>query len=114
MSNSFNLDLFRRTYQGPTVRVKLVAAENAASYLPAIPFTSSKDVWAYFSVLEDEPREVVIVTYLGGSSRPFLSNSSVILWFVKAFGVLAPGMCSHVDGLYSLVTCAIKLPCISK
>jgi DNA repair protein RadC len=43
MSSSFNLDLFRRTYQGPTVRVKLVAAENAASYLPAIPFTSSKD-----------------------------------------------------------------------
>jgi len=64
MSNSFNLDLFRRTYQGPTIRVKLVAAENAASYLPAIPFTSSKDVADYFSALEDEPREVVIATYL--------------------------------------------------
>ena len=64
MSNSFNLDLFRRTYQGPTVRVKLVAAENAASYLPAIPFTSSKDVMDYFSTLEEEPREVVIATYL--------------------------------------------------
>ena len=64
MSNSFNLDLFRKTYQGPTVRVKLVAAENAAAYLPAIPFTSSKDVWDYFSALEDEPREVVIATYL--------------------------------------------------
>ena len=64
MSNSFNLDLFRRTYQGPTIRVKLVAAENAASYLPAIPFTSSKDVWDYFSALEEEPREVVIATYL--------------------------------------------------
>jgi DNA repair protein RadC len=64
MSNSFNLDLFRRTYQGPTIRVKLVAAENAASYLPAIPFTSSKEVWDYFSALEDEPREVVIATYL--------------------------------------------------
>ncbi|MEX0803797.1 MAG: JAB domain-containing protein [Candidatus Binatia bacterium] len=64
MSNSFNLDLFRRTYQGPTVRVKLVAAENAAAYLPANPFTSSRDVWDYFSALEDEPREVVIATYL--------------------------------------------------
>jgi DNA repair protein RadC len=64
MSNSFNLDLFRRTYQGPTVRVKLIAAENAASYLPAIPFTSSKDVSDYFSTLEEEPREVVIATYL--------------------------------------------------
>ena len=64
MSNSFNLDLFRRTYQGPTIRVKLVAAENAAAYLPAIPFTSSQEVWDYFSALEDEPREVVIATYL--------------------------------------------------
>ena len=64
MSNSFNLDLFRKTYQGPTIRVKLVAAENAAAYLPAIPFTSSKDVWDYFSALEDEPREIVIATYL--------------------------------------------------
>ena len=64
MSNSFNLDLFRKTYQGPTIRVKLVAAENAAAYLPAIPFTSSKEVWEYFSALEDEPREVVIATYL--------------------------------------------------
>jgi len=44
--------------------VKLVAAENAASYLPAIPFTSSKDVMDYFSTLEEEPREVVIATYL--------------------------------------------------
>jgi DNA repair protein RadC len=64
MSNSFNLDLFRKTYQGPTIRVKLVAAENAAAYLPAIPFTSSKDVMDYFSTLEQEPREVVIATYL--------------------------------------------------
>jgi proteasome lid subunit RPN8/RPN11 len=64
MSNSFNLELFRKTYQGPTVRVKLVAAENAASYLPAIPFMSSKDVWDYFSPLEEEPREVVIATYV--------------------------------------------------
>jgi DNA repair protein RadC len=64
MSNSFDLDLLRRTYQGPTVRVKLVAAENAACYLPAIPFTSSKDVMDYFSTLEEEPREVVIATYL--------------------------------------------------
>ena len=64
MSNSFDLDLFRRTYQGPTIRVKLIAAENAASYLPAIPFTSSKDVMDYFSTLEEEPREVVIATYL--------------------------------------------------
>jgi DNA repair protein RadC len=69
MSNSFNLDLFRRTYQGPTVRVKLVAAENAASYLPAIPFTSSKDVMDYFSTLEEEPREVVIATYLDNKHR---------------------------------------------
>jgi len=64
MSNSFDLDLFRRTYQGPTVRVKLVVAENAASYLPAIPFTSSEEVADYFSALEEEPREVVIATYL--------------------------------------------------
>ena len=64
MSNSFNLDLFRKTYQGPTVRVKLIAAENAAAYLPAIAFTSSKDVSDYFSTLEEEPREVVIATYL--------------------------------------------------
>ena len=64
MSNSFDLDLFRKTYQGPTIRVKLVTAENAAAYLPAIAFTSSKDVWDYFSALEDEPREVVIATYL--------------------------------------------------
>jgi hypothetical protein len=56
MSNSFNLDLFRRTYQGPTVRVKLVVAENAASYLPAIPFTSSTDVMDYFSTLEEVSR----------------------------------------------------------
>jgi DNA repair protein RadC len=69
MSNSFNLELFRRTYQGPTVRVKLVAAENAAAYLPATPFTSSKDVWDYFSTLEEEPREVVIATYLDNKHR---------------------------------------------
>jgi DNA repair protein RadC len=69
MSSSFNLDLFRRTYQGPTVRVKLVAAENAASYLPAIPFTSSKDVMDYFSTLEEEPREVVIATYMDNKHR---------------------------------------------
>jgi len=69
MSNSFNLELFRSTYQGPTVRVKLVAAENAASYLPAIPFTSSKDVWDYFATLEEEPREVLIATYLNNKHR---------------------------------------------
>ncbi len=69
MSNSFNLELFRKTYQGPTTRVKLVAAENAASYLPAIPFTSSKEVWDYFSTLEEEPREVVIATYLDNRHR---------------------------------------------
>jgi hypothetical protein len=76
MSNSFNLDLFRRTYQGPTVRVKLVAAENAASYLPAIPFTSSKDVTDYFSTLEEEPREVVIAAYLDNKHR-FLAIEEV-------------------------------------
>ena len=42
----------------------MVVAENAASYLPAIPFTSSKDVVDYFSTLEEEPREVVIAAYL--------------------------------------------------
>jgi DNA repair protein RadC len=69
MSNSFNLELFRKTYQGPTVRVKLVAAENSASYLPTTPFTSSKEVWDYFSTLEEEPREVVIATYLDNKHR---------------------------------------------
>ena len=76
MSNSFNLDLFRRTYQGPTIRVKLVAAENAASYLPAIPFTSSKDVMDYFSTLEEEPREIVIAAYLDNKHR-FLAIEEV-------------------------------------
>src|SRR5262249_7790093 len=76
MSNSFNVDLFRRTYQGPTIRVKLVAAENAASYLPVIPFMSSKDVVDYFSTLEEEPREVVIAAYLDNKNR-FLAIEEV-------------------------------------
>lgn len=76
MSNSFDLDLFRRTYQGPTVRVKLVTAENAAVYLPATPFTSSKDVMDYFSTLEEEPREVVIAAYLDNKHR-FLAIEEV-------------------------------------
>ncbi len=64
MSNSFNLDLFRRTYRGPTVRVKLVVTEDAASYLPSTQFRSSTEVATYFSSLEDEPREVLIAMHL--------------------------------------------------
>ena len=56
--------------------MKLVAAENAASYLPAIPFTSSKDVMDYFSTLEEEPREVVIAAYLDNKHR-FLAIEEV-------------------------------------
>jgi len=69
MSSCFNLDLFRRTYEGPTIRVKLIVEENAASYLPAAPFTSSKDVTDYFSTLEEEPREVLISVYLDNKHR---------------------------------------------
>ena len=69
MSSCFDLDLFRRTYQGPTVKVKLVVEENAASYLPTCPFTSSKNVMDYFSPLADEPREVVIAAYMDNKHR---------------------------------------------
>jgi DNA repair protein RadC len=68
-SNSFNLDLFRKTYQGPTVRVKLVVAERKAAYLPTTPFTSSSQVANYFSPLEEEPREVLIAMYLDNKHR---------------------------------------------
>ncbi len=54
-SNSFNLELFRKTYTGPTVRVKLVVTEAEAAYLPTTPFTSSSQVADYFSSLEEEP-----------------------------------------------------------
>ncbi len=64
MSNSFNLDLFRNTYRGPTVRVKLVVTEEAASYLPSTQFTSSTEVATYFCSLEEEPREVLIAMHL--------------------------------------------------
>jgi DNA repair protein RadC len=64
MSNCFNLDLFRRTYQGPTIRVRLVVTEEAASYLPTIQFTSSAEVATYFCSLEEEPREVLIAVHL--------------------------------------------------
>jgi DNA repair protein RadC len=37
--------------------------------LPAIPFTSSSEVRNYFSTLEQEPREVVIATYLDNKHR---------------------------------------------
>jgi DNA repair protein RadC len=69
MSSCFDLDLFRRTYQGPTIRVKLVIEENAASYLPTTPFTSSKNVMDYFSPLAEEPREVVIAAYMDNKHR---------------------------------------------
>jgi DNA repair protein RadC len=68
-SNSFNLDLFRRTYRGPTVRVKLVVTEREAAYLPTTPFTSSSQVADYFSSLEEEPREVLIAMYLDNKHR---------------------------------------------
>ena len=69
MSNSFNLELFRKTYKGPTVRVKLVVTEAEAAYLPTTPFTSSSQVADYFSSLEEEPREVLIAMYLDNKHR---------------------------------------------
>ncbi len=68
-SNSFNLELFRKTYKGPTVRVKLVVTEAEAAYLPTTPFTSSSQVADYFSSLEEEPREVLIAMYLDNKHR---------------------------------------------
>ncbi len=68
-SNFFNLELFRKTYNGPTVRVKLVVTEAEAAYLPTTPFTSSNQVADYFSSLEEEPREVVIAMYLDNKHR---------------------------------------------
>lgn len=68
-SSSFNLDLFRKTYKGPTVRVKLVVTEAEAAYLPTTPFTSSNQVAEYFSSLEEEPREVLIAMYLDNKHR---------------------------------------------
>ncbi len=68
-SNSFNLELFRKTYKGPTVRVKLVVTETEAAYLPTTPFTSSSQVADYFSSLEEEPREVLIAMYLDNKHR---------------------------------------------
>ena len=65
----FDLELFRRTYQGPTVRVKMTVAENASAYLPALPFNSSSEVCNYFSTLIEEPREVVIAAYLDNKHR---------------------------------------------
>lgn len=68
-SNSFSLDLFRTTYRGPTVRVKLVLTETEADYLPTVPFTSSRQVAEYFSTLKEEPREVLIVMLLDNKHR---------------------------------------------
>ena len=68
-SNSFNLELFRKTYKGPTVRVKLVVTEAEAAYLPTTPFTSSSQVADYFSSLEEEPREILIAMYLDNKHR---------------------------------------------
>ncbi len=64
MSNSFNLDLFRKTYQGPNRKVETGRGGKCCCVSTGHPFTSSKEVWDYFSALEDEPREVVIATYL--------------------------------------------------
>lgn len=69
MSSSFNLELFRKTYKGPTVRVKLVVLEKTATYLPTTPFRSSEQVAEYFSPLEEEPREVLIAMYLDNKHR---------------------------------------------
>jgi len=69
-SNSFNLDLFRETYKGPTVRVKLVVMEKTAPYLPTTQFTSSGQVADYFSPLEEEPREILIAMHLDNKHRP--------------------------------------------
>src|SRR5207244_12382407 len=41
-----------------------LSLHDALPILPAIPFTSSKDVMDYFATLEEEPREVVIASYL--------------------------------------------------
>ena len=68
-SNSFDLDLFRKTYKGPTVRVKLVVMEKTASYLPTTPLTSSEQVAHYFSSLEEEPREILIAMHLDNKHR---------------------------------------------
>ncbi len=68
-SNSFNLELFRKTYKGPTIRVKLVVTEAEAAYLPTTPFTSSSQVADYFSSLEEEPREILIAMYLDNKHR---------------------------------------------
>ena len=68
-SNSFNLELFRKTYRGPTIRVKLVVNEAEAGYLPTTPFSSSSQVADYFSSLEEEPREVLIAMYLDNKHR---------------------------------------------
>ncbi len=68
-SNSFNLELFRRTYQGPTVRVKLVVMEKTAPYLPTTPVTSREQVADYFSPLEEEPREILIAMHLDNKHR---------------------------------------------
>ena len=68
-SNSFNLELFRKTYKGPTVRVKLVVMEKTAPYLPTTPFTSSEQVADYFSPLEEEPREILIAMHLDNKHR---------------------------------------------
>lgn len=51
------------------MRLKMIVTENAAAYLPAAPFTSSGEVRNYFSTLEQEPREVVIATYLDTKHR---------------------------------------------
>lgn len=69
MGSLFDLELFKRTYQGPTMRLKMIVADNAAAYLPVVPFTSSSEVRNYFSTLEQEPREVVIATYLDNKHR---------------------------------------------
>jgi len=63
-SNSFNLDLFRTTYRGPTVRVKLAVMEDADQYLPTARFKSSAQVGEYFSPLQEEPREILIALHL--------------------------------------------------
>ncbi len=68
-SNSFNLELFRNTYRGPTVRVKLVLTETEATYLPTTPFGSSRQVADYFSSLKEEPREVLIAMFLDNKHR---------------------------------------------
>ena len=51
------------------MRLKMIVADNAAAYLPVIPFTSSSEVRNYFSTLEQEPREVVIAAYLDNKHR---------------------------------------------